>query len=398
MRHFAFENFQTVRRLVFQKPGIRRFEISQGLHMAPASVSKYVDLLIKKEIVLETDTDRSRNVSLAMNPAWKTCLGVDVGAWKTRILRMDARGAFSLLEEIPTPEDPLLLAPALKRHERGVDGVGLAITAVIDPQKLRVELFANNRGWDGFALSALGLRSRLSLLSSGHAAATAEKSFGSLRDDRDAIHVNAGNGIQACVFIDGKAVAGANHAAGELGHVFASLEAGACSCGNVGCLENLATVPMLLGRLKKRMQAGELRGTLARLCENDAAKIDPARVNEAWEAGDPQVHAEILRTADAIASALSGLVNVLNPQAISLGGNLFAYFPRLTEAVRDSLLGKVLEPNARKLAIRLAAYPELGAAFGAALHAFERFLRDEPGGEDPPRRPAKNRSKGGSPS
>ena len=64
--------------------------------------------------------------------------------------------------------------------------------------------------------------------------------------------VRIGRGVGSGLMIDGRIVSGAQHAAGEIGHVVSDIEDGEpCVCGNVGCLEQFLAIPRLDARLAK---------------------------------------------------------------------------------------------------------------------------------------------------
>lgn len=367
MRPFAAANLQQIFHYIFLNKGIKRFELSDRLALAPASVSKYVDHLLKARAIIELHTDRSRNVALSVDPQWKKALGIDIGSYKTRLLFVHADGSRETAAEFSTPADPEDAWPQIEPYIKGIDGVGIAPTAVVDPETRTIRLFANKRRWDGFCFSRWPFGKPVMLMSSGNASAFAEKTFGSLKPYRSAIHANFGMGIQAGILLDGKIMTGAGNAAGELGHVFASPDVGKCTCGNSGCLENVATLSMVHYHLQQMAKRGELRGALAELAGNDPMSINAPMVRKAYESNDPQVRIELAKVSAAAAAALSGLVNMFNPEAISLGGMLFGFFPELVDDIRSDLLQKVLQSNSRNFILLRAEHVEWGAAYGAGL-------------------------------
>jgi len=373
MRNFALHNLRDVLRAVFYTPGITRSEISENLRISPATVTKYSEILLSRHIIREAENTKGRNVALFVNSAWHATLGVDIGGFLTRIGILKSSGEFAVLDEFPTPRAPGDIGRAIHAHAKDVDAVGIAVTAVVDPRARRIFIFPNMRTWDGFDFSVLDIKG-LSLTTSGNAAANHEKKFGALRGFHTCMHVNIGYGIQAGLFVNDAIVEGANHAAGEFGHVFSTADAGPCSCGNTGCLENVVTVPMIERHTRERLAAGEMRGTLSLLCGSDPAKLTLAILRQAYLQHDPQATAAVRQAAAAFGSALSGIVNVLNPQAICLGGRLIDIFPEIVEEIRSAAKLKALETNSRDLAVVKAASPLYAACAGAALGPMQEFI------------------------
>ncbi|MBI4978624.1 MAG: ROK family transcriptional regulator [Spirochaetes bacterium] len=374
MRNFARSNYLALLKEIFLNPGIMRYEMSERLDMSSATVTKYVEMMIRDGIIREADNHKGRKVALTLTKDWYAALGVDIGGYQTRIGMFYADGSFTKLDEVRTPGDPRELMPLIQKYERNADTVGIAVTAVVDAAEQRIFIFANQRTWDGFSFRTAGISKPVFLTTSGNAAAGYEKRFGTLKPYENCMHVMIGTGIQAGLFINNTLVEGANHAAGEFGHVFSTAEAGPCTCGKVGCLENIATISMVQRRLEKQMRDGNLRGTLAMLCGNDPSKMTIDILKRSIAENDPQVMADFKRVTEAIAAALSGIVNVLNPEAVSFGGRMIDVYPGLVNDLQQAVRLTVLESNSKHLTIAAGKEPLLAACIGAALIPMEHRI------------------------
>jgi len=366
MRNFALKNYQSVLLEIFLNQGIRRFELSDKLSMAPASVTKYCAMLIKKHIVIEDNLNKERNVSLSLNPRWKRMLGIDIGGYQMRVGILEANGTFSLIDEFPTPDNPAILKSVISKYSITTDGVGIGVTGVIDERGKTLDIFPNKRSWDRYSFEDIKA-GNLFVTTSGRAAAVHEKNFGVLKNYINAMHINFGFGIQSSLYINGEAVSGDTNAAGEFGHVYSSAIAGRCTCGNYGCLENVATVPMIINKIVSKAAQPSAAGMLAEKYQKSLSTISSDDIRDAFSKGDSSVLAEVNVTAEAIALALSGIVNVVNPSAISIGGFLPVLFPGIHRIVYERLKSKALDANYRKLAVLESVSPIYGACAGAAL-------------------------------
>lgn len=145
----------------------------------------------------------------------------------------------------------------------------------------------------------------------------------------DFVHVSAETGIGAAVVVDGQLLRGARGFAGELGHVPVYPDGPVCDCGGRGCLEQYAGERAVLraGGLAPEGAAAVPAGPGARigLLARRAADGDAATVRALQEAGT------------ALGIALAGAVNLLDPQAVVLGGALAGLAPWVLPSLEREL-------------------------------------------------------------
>ena len=131
-----------------------------------------------------------------------------------------------------------------------------------------------------------------------------------------------GTGVGAGIVVNGRALDGANGIAGEWGHNPLPLPAGddlplpACYCGRAGCIETYLSGPGLA------MDHARCSGELAR----------PEGIVAGAAEGDPACEASLARYEQRLARALAGVINILDPDVIVLGGGL-SNVERLYETV-----------------------------------------------------------------
>ncbi|GAA3115427.1 hypothetical protein GCM10017687_30900 [Streptomyces echinatus] len=128
----------------------------------------------------------------------------------------------------------------------------------------------------------------------------------------DFLHVSAEIGIGAAVVVGGRLLRGTRGFAGELGHVPVRPDGPPCPCGGRGCLEQYAGEEAVL-----RAAGLEPREDLVGL------------LGERAGAGDPAVRAALRDAGTALGIALTGAVNLLDPETVVLGGALAGLSPWL---------------------------------------------------------------------
>jgi glucokinase len=152
-----------------------------------------------------------------------------------------------------------------------------------------------------------------------HAATLAELRWGIGREADNFIYINVGTGIAAGFVFNGQLVRGAGNYAGELGHLFVEPGGPKCVCGRRGCLEPVASGAGILQGVRDQLRAWPDSS----LSKADSA-LTTASVFQAADAGDPLAVSVSGRAVRALATALTGLVDILNPAWIVYGGGTLA--------------------------------------------------------------------------
>ncbi|GHE61473.1 hypothetical protein GCM10014715_13600 [Streptomyces spiralis] len=191
-----------------------------------------------------------------------------------------------------------------------------------------------------------------------------EANFGALAElwlgegtPRDFLHVSAEIGIGAAVVVDGRLLRGTRGFAGELGHVPVEPEGPACACGGRGCLEQYAGEEAVLRAAG--LEPGEGRvGLLATRAE----------------AGDEGVRRALSDAGTALGIALTGAVNLLDPETVVLGGALAALAPWLLPSLEAELARRTAGPACP---VSVSRFGPEGPLLGAA-HAVVRAVLDDP--------------------
>lgn len=187
---------------------------------------------------------------------------------------------------------------------------------------------------------------------------------------RDLVVLKMGSGIGCGVVVEGRLYRGINGCAGDLGHVeVVDGDGRRCPCGNSDCLEAHAGASALLREASAAAARGESRWLAQRLDERRAAGrpgLDLADLGEALAAGD-RVAATLLRDAGRrVGHVLAGLVSLLNPAVIVVGGRVSGLGHLLLAEIRSATYRRSLPQATRDLRIVLSELPGHGGVVGAA--------------------------------
>jgi predicted NBD/HSP70 family sugar kinase len=233
-----------------------------------------------------------------------------------------------------------------------VIGAGLGLPGPIDARSGRVGSSVILPGWAGVD-AGVALAQRLGLHvevdNDANLGARAEAAYGAGRGCTDLVYVKVASGIGAGLVLGGRLHAGAAGIAGELGHIQVTPDGALCRCGNRGCLESVAAVPALLDLLRPAHGADlGVRGLVELVAGNDtgARRV----VNDAGRV---------------LGRVLADLCNVLNPEAVVVGGDLAAAGAPLYDGIAESLGRYALPAVAQSLRVVAGELGERAEVLGA---------------------------------
>jgi glucokinase len=219
-------------------------------------------------------------------------------------------------------------------------------------------------GWMGLELGphfirALGLP--VSVDNDVNSMALGEARFGAGRPFDNVLYVTVGTGVGGALVLGGRLQHGVTWTAGEVGHLVIDWDGTRrCSCGRLGHLEAFTSGPAIAERYR------ELAG-LAEAC-------DLRRVADRARNGDPNANTAIAEGAHILGLALSGLLNVLDPQALIIGGGVAElgdlWWSPLEAALRANPL-----PGPARIVVERAQLGVDAGLIGAAWMAFSKHTR-----------------------
>ena len=132
-----------------------------------------------------------------------------------------------------------------------------------------------------------------------------------------------GTGIGGAIIIDGALVHGHQDLAGEIGHMVIVPDGPPCACGHSGCLEAVAS-GAAIGRLGAALLTQNESPALARLAQTRGGQVDANLVFQAAAGNDAACQAVLGKVAEHLGAAVASLIQVLNPQAVVLGGGVMS--------------------------------------------------------------------------
>jgi predicted NBD/HSP70 family sugar kinase len=253
----------------------------------------------------------------------------------------------------------------VEREGLRVVGVAVAVPGLVELASGTL-LRAPNLGWSRLPIVA-ELRERLPDLpirveNEANLAALAEHWQGAARDIRNFICVFGEVGVGAGIVVDGELFRGAHGFGGEFGHVTVAPGGAPCACGSRGCLETL------VGQEAIARTAGLQIGSGERMRSITAELVRRA------ELGDAAVLTALHDAGTSLGVALASAVNLLDLDAVVLGGCFGPLSPWLAREVEAALRLRVLSADWTTCELRPSGIGELAAVRGAAALMLKGLL------------------------
>jgi len=262
-------------------------------------------------------------------------LAVDLGGTRLRVAVTDQGFRLSGRQEEATalPEGPKGVVGQIGRMvDRALMDAGVAHdcirrVAVGSPGPLDAKLGVihgapNLTGWTEVPLKLM-LEERLGLpvavVNDANAAALAEHRLGAGRGARDFVYLTISTGIGGGVIVNGQLLEGASGTAGELGHTTIDRHGPVCKCGNIGCLEALASGTAIGKRFQQGLDAGR-RSIASNWLRGEVASA--ADVTRAAQEGDSYALEVLTDAGEALGFGVLNCIHTFNPEVIALGGGV----------------------------------------------------------------------------
>jgi predicted NBD/HSP70 family sugar kinase len=210
-------------------------------------------------------------------------------------------------------------------------------------------------GWRGVAVAdemTGRLGTKVQVDNTANLAALGELRCGVLQGVQHGVYLKLSYGVGAGLILDGDLFRGAAGTAGEIGHLTIDENGPVCRCGNRGCLETYIGARGLLDALAASHGPLSLRDVITRALDGD---VGCRRVLE-----DAGRHLGV---------AVAGLVNLVNPEVIVLGGQLAKVGPILTAPMRASLERCAIPSAAASVELRHSALDTEADVVGALVCA-----------------------------
>ncbi|HHF3063488.1 TPA: ROK family protein [Vibrio diabolicus] len=378
--HIKQVNAGRVYKLIDLKGPISRIDLSKQSELAPASITKITRELIEAHLIHETTVQEATSRG---RPA--VGLQVNNEGWQFLSMRL-GRGYLTIaLHELG---GDVLIDTKIEIHERDQDDVLERLLYEIDEffqtyadQLDRVTSIAITL--PGFVNSEQGVVLQMPhynvenlalgpeiykatglpvfIANDTRAWALAEKLFGHSQDNDNSVLISIHHGLGAGIILDGRVLQGRHGNIGELGHIQIDPNGKRCHCGNIGCLETVASSQAIREEVVRRIADGED----SILAEQEEMSIES--ICEAAANGDPLAVDVIEKLGRYLGSAIAIVINLFNPEKILIGGVINQAKDVLYPAVRRCIEEQSLPVYHQDLELVESRFYKQATMPGAAL-------------------------------
>ena len=252
-------------------------------------------------------------------------------------------------------------------------GIGIGTPGLLDKKEGKV-IYSVYPGWRNVEIKKLieeVTELPVVIDTDTNAPALGEHWFGAGKKARNLIYITIGPGVGAGIIIGGKIYQGVDGTAGEFGHTVIDPEGPLCRCGNRGCLETLAAEPSLVNRVKRSIESGK-KTTITESVSKE--EITPEVIYKAALEGDSLAREAIAQVGRYLGMGVIGLINLLNPEFIIIGGRIIQAARLLIQSVEDVVSRYALPIPARRVRILPAYLGEDAGVIGAATLVLQNIF------------------------
>jgi glucokinase len=308
--------------------------------------------------------------------------GIDLGGTKIQTAIIDAEGAVKGEARHPTPTKggPADVAAAMGKalveaaeaagvQSSDLEGVGVGSPGDVDEKAGTVSTARNLPDWEGsFPLGEalekdLGTKVRIG--NDVQVATEAEYHLGAGQGVDSLIGVFWGTGVGGGLILGGKPWLGRG-AAGEIGHMVIKRGGAKCPCGRRGCMEAYSGRAAMEAEARRRQEDGEKTDLFKLMEKHGKPRLTSSIWDRAIDNGDKLAIELIDRAIEALGTGIASAINLLDPEAIIIGGGLGLRFgERYMEPLLEEMRKHVFFDTMPD--VKMASLGDLGGAIGASL-------------------------------
>lgn len=326
--------------LIKNSNGISRSELAKELDITPAGVGKVVNRFLENGIIEETSvgvsTGGRRPLILKINEKKiGAILGVSLAPRFIQIVIGDISGKilkdkkYSLKKRLLEKEHNILeLTEKLIEREikknSDISIISVVMNGMVDSEN-GISIFSPHYNWKNINLKKRfedRFRVKVFVENDVRAMALTEKIFGSCKDNQNFVVMNIGDGVGGSIFLNDAPYHGYGSISGELGHMVVRRNSPEkCSCGKKGCLETEVSNVAIIKKITSQIKLNNYSSLKNILIEKGALTINDILKGVAEK--DMLTFNIVIDAINMIATAIDGIISVINPEKIVLFGEIF---------------------------------------------------------------------------
>jgi len=385
--YFDEPNEYRILRLARDARQISRVEIANRIQLSKTTVSEITNRFVESGFLKPAGQGSSsarggrKRELLDFNPDAAYVIGIDIERTRcdVAVTNLDATLIHRASVSYPAGTPPVEVLKQVvdlvhgfgKGHGDALKktvGLGIGLPGVIDPVQGTIKVADTLKGWEGFDVSAF-MTERFDLPvfveNDVKARTLGEMIFGHGRNISDAVYFWMGDGIGAGIVIGGRLHHGFTNSAGEIGYN---------ELGQAAMLQ--AHFPLLF---KEQSDIGDLLSkanilrAIEQLFPGNHATLD--QFIAAVEQENPSAQKLLREISEMIGSLCINMINMLNPEVVLLGGELFWKCHQLVHLIQAKVSSDILPVPANAVKILPSSLKDDGVLFGSVGHVLFDLFR-----------------------
>ncbi len=378
---------------IFYNGPITQREISRISGLSFTTVASIVSGLEKRGVVehsTESSTNGGRPSAIyRRNSTYRYVIGIEAQHDRFRLIVSDLAG--HTISQSTTSFDKRIgkegfLELLLRQIRDQIDihkgdtnrflGVGIGVGGLVNPKDDTVSILPHLPNWGSISLRESVEREfhlKVSIQNNSAAAALGELWYGLGRGKKNFLFINVRDGIGMGIVLNGELYRGTTGTAGEFGHITVDDRGPVCTCGNVGCLETLTSVPALVQSAKNLIADG-VTSAINDMSNGDNDSVTFQMLVDASKQGDKLAYKLFTDAGRYLGEGVVSLVNLLNPELIIIGGDFVQTGQLVLESIKDVLIRQALELPRKAVEVVFSELGENASALGSAVPIIQEFV------------------------
>ncbi len=288
---------------------------------------------------------------------------------KEYCLTLANEGPQSVVERMLSSTDRVLSQKNMDVSQ--LDSISIAAAGAINFTEGVITSSPNLPGWYDIPLREIVQKKyqiNTFLINDASAAALGEHHLGAGKGVNNLVYLTVSTGIGGGIIINGALYLGRCGCAGEIGHMTIDVNGIRCNCGNIGCLETLASGTAIAREAKRRIRLGE-KSSLTEIVKGNIDNITAEKVGAAAQGGDSLALEVISTAATYLGVGMVNLVNIFNPEMLIVGGGVAKLGDLLLNPARRVVRERAFQLSAQAVRIVPAQMGEHSGLLGSAIFA-----------------------------
>ena len=385
-------NVSAVLKVIKDNGSLSRAEIAKLTGLTPASVTNITKFLIEDNFLIESKIGESSGgrppIILEFNPYARYVVGVGIGVGVIDVVITNLSASIIIKRSMRIEEERYDYDLVLKKlvnlinevvksskiDKEKILGVGVALHGIVNA-KTGISIHALYYGWKNRDIKEK-LEEALDLTvyvdNDVRAMSLGESWFGATKDIANFVTLNISNGIGAGIIINNMPYYGVDFSAGEIGHIVVEADGDKCNCGNYGCLETVASNNNITRKAIKLIKQG-VNSSLSKAID-DINDLSIEDICKAANDGDELSITILKEAARYIGIAITNLINILNPTAIVVVGEIFENTTHTIETLSEIVKNRGLKLSSENVRIIRSLLGRDAAVVGAATLVIQEIF------------------------